>query len=71
MKCTECGSPLFVASTRFVSEEGSTEVFQEHTMICLNSRIDPIKRTPVCSNYAGQDLNNPLKIVTVLRKKVG
>lgn len=71
MNCPECGSTLMITGSKYVSDEGSTDVFQELTMACINSRIDPVKKTHVCSLYAGQDLNNPLKIATTVRNKVG
>lgn len=71
MKCPECGSNLMIAKSKLVSDEGSTEVFNELTLVCINSRIDPVKKAPVCSLYAGQDLNNPLKVAATVRNKVG
>jgi len=70
-KCPECGSPLVIAKSKFVSEKDSTDVYQELTLVCINSRIDPVKKAPVCSLYAGPDLNNPLKVAQVIRNKVG
>ena len=54
-----------------VSEVDSTEVFNELTMVCINSRVDPVKKAYVCSLYAGKDLNNPLKVAATIRNKVG
>jgi hypothetical protein len=71
LKCPECGSNLMIAKSKMVSEVGSTEVFNELTLVCINSRIDPVKKAPVCSLYAGQDLNNPLKVAATVRNKVG
>lgn len=71
MNCPECGSPLKIAKSGFVSDEGSTEVFNELTMVCINSRIDPVKKSFVCSLYAGPDLSNPLKVAAIIRNKVG
>ena len=71
MQCPECGSNLVIANSKMVSEVGSTEVFNELTLVCINSRIDPVKKAPVCSLYAGQDLNNPLKVAATVRNKVG
>ena len=71
MNCPECNSPLMIAKSKLVSEEGSTEVFNELTMVCINSRIDTVKKAPVCSMYAGTDLNNPLKVAGTVRNKVG
>lgn len=71
MQCPECGSNLVIANSKMVSEVGSTEVFNELTLVCINSRIDPVKKAPVCSLYAGQDLNNPLKVAATIRNKVG
>ena len=73
MKCPECGSPLMIANSKFEAEttENGTEIYSVLTMVCINSAIDPVKKAPVCSLYAGADLNNPLKIVTTVRNKVG
>ena len=71
MNCPECGSPLMIANSKLVSDEGSTEVFNELTLVCINSRIDPVKKSPVCSLYAGKDLNNPLKVAATIKNKVG
>jgi hypothetical protein len=71
MNCPECGSPLMIANSKLVSEAGSTEVFNELTMVCINSRIDPVKKSFVCSLYAGPDLSNPLKVAAIIRNKVG
>ena len=71
MNCPECGSPLMIAKSKLVSEAGSTEVFNELTMVCINSRIDPVKKAYVCSLYAGPELNKPLKVAATVRNKVG
>lgn len=70
MECPECKAPLMVSNNKLESEEGSTEVYSVLTMVCVNSRIDPVKKTPVCSLYCGPDLNNPLKVAAVVRNKV-
>lgn len=70
MECPECRSPLMVANSKFESEANSTDVYSVLTMVCVNSKIDPIKRTQVCSLYCGLDLNNPLKVAAVVRNKV-
>jgi hypothetical protein len=62
MNCPECGSPLIVANSKYESPEGSTEVFNILTMVCIN---------PKCDNYSGTDLNNPLKVAATVRNKVG
>lgn len=61
MKCPECNSPLMIANSRLVSDEGSTEVYSELRMVCIN---------PKCPNYSGHDLNKATKYETV-RNKVG
>lgn len=71
MLCPECNSKLIISNSKFVSEEGSTEVFNELTMVCINSKIDPVKKKNVCSLYCGTDLNNPLKVAAKIRNKVG
>lgn len=70
MNCPECGAPLMVANSKYESEQGSTEVFSVLTMVCVNSRLDPVKKTPVCSLYCGPDLNNPRKVADIIRNKV-
>jgi len=71
MECPECGSNLMIAGSKLVSEAGSTEVFSELTLVCINARIDPVSRQHVCSLFAGTDLNNPLKVAATVRNKVG
>ena len=61
MKCEECGADLQVAHSQYKSEAGSTEVFVELTMVCVN---------PKCSNYCGPNLNEPLKVAATVRNKV-
>ncbi len=61
MECPECRQPLLIAGSRFQSDEGSTEVYSELKMVCVN---------PKCGNYSGPDLNNPLKVAAVVRNKV-
>lgn len=70
MQCPECKQPLMVSNSKLSSEVGSTEVYSELTMVCVNSRIDPVNKTPVCSLYCGPDLNNPLKVAATVRNKV-
>lgn len=70
MKCPECDSPLMIANSRLKSDEGSTEVYSELTMVCINSAIDPNTKQRVCSLYCGKDLNNPLKVAAIVRNKV-
>ena len=60
-KCPQCNSPLMFKRERYESPEGSTEVFVVLDGLCVN---------PKCANYAGIDLNNPLKVATIVRNKV-
>jgi hypothetical protein len=73
MKCPECGENLIIANSKFepVTTENGTEIYNVLTMVCINSKIDPAKKAPVCSLYAGPDLNNPLKVAAVIKNKVG
>lgn len=73
MKCPECGENLFIANSKYEAEttENGTEIYSVLTMVCINSAIDPVKKAPVCSLYAGPDLNNPKKVATVVKNKVG
>jgi hypothetical protein len=61
MQCQECQQPLNVARGEFKSEAGSTEVYLEQTLVCVN---------PKCGLYCGKDLNNPLKVAQVVKNKV-
>jgi hypothetical protein len=73
MKCPECGENLIIANSKLEAEttEEGTEIYSVLTMVCINSRIDPIKKAPVCSLYAGPNLNEPLKVAATVRNKVG
>lgn len=62
MECLECKQSLIVANSKFESEQGSTEVYNVHTMVCVN---------PKCPNYAGTNLNKPLKVAKIIKNKVG
>ena len=72
MKCPECGSPPMIANSKYEAEttENGTEIYSVLTMVCINSRIDPVKKTLVCSMYAGPNLNKPLKVAATVRNKV-
>jgi hypothetical protein len=50
-----------VAHSKLSSEVGSIDVYSELTMVCVN---------PKCSNYAGTNLNEPLKVAQIVRNKV-
>lgn len=73
MNCPECGSPLMIANSEFKAEttDNGTDIYSVLTMVCINSAIDPVKKSHVCSLYAGTDLNNPLKVAAVIKNKVG
>lgn len=61
MQCPECKSNLLVSNSKYESTEGSTEVFSVLTLCCVN---------PKCGNYAGPNLNQPLKVAATVRNKV-
>lgn len=61
MQCSECGSPLMIANSKYESAEGSTDVYSVLTLCCVN---------PKCGNYAGPNLNQPLKVAATVRNKV-
>jgi hypothetical protein len=61
MKCEECNSSLFVSSSRYESEEGSTDVYSVLSLVCIN---------PKCDNYCGPNLNKPLKVAAIQKNKV-
>jgi hypothetical protein len=50
-----------VANSKLESPEGSTEVYSALKMVCIN---------PKCDNFCGPDLNNPLKIAEIIKRKV-
>lgn len=58
MICLNCNRELTIASTKFVSDIGSIDVFVEQALCCIN---------PKCINYAGKDLSKPEKITAVIR----
>lgn len=61
MECPECKQPLMIAGSKFKTEIGSTEIFNELTLVCVN---------PKCNLYCGPDLSNPKKIAAVVRNRV-
>jgi hypothetical protein len=61
MQCPECNSPLMASNSKYKSDEGSTDVYVELTLCCVN---------PKCGTYAGTNLNEPLKIAATVRNKV-
>jgi hypothetical protein len=61
MECPECKAPLNVARGEFKSEQGSTDVYLEQTLVCIN---------PKCPNFCGPNLNQPLKVAAVVKNKV-
>ena len=70
MECPECKAPLMVANSKFESDVDSTDVYSVLTMVCVNSKFDPVKKAWVCSLYCGPNLNQPLKVAAVVRNKV-
>ena len=71
MNCPECGETLIIAKNEpdAVIVNNNIEIYEVVTMVCINSRIDLVKKSPVCSLYAGKDLSNPLKIAATIRNK--
>ena len=61
MNCPKCNQPLRIASSRFKSEEGSTDVFQVLNFVCTN---------PKCELFGGKDLANPSRVAKVEKRKV-
>jgi hypothetical protein len=59
MECKECHSEFMIADSKLTSEVGSTDVYSELNLVCIN---------PKCPNYAGSDLNNPKWYTTVKNK---
>lgn len=50
-----------IANSDYRSETGSTDVYNDLTMVCIN---------PKCDNYAGTNLNSPAKVTTIISNKV-
>ena len=69
MKCPECGETLIIAKNEpdVAIVNNNIESYDVITMVCQNSRIDPVKKAHVCSLYAGRDLSNPLKVAATIR----
>ena len=61
MQCPECNQPLQFKRDKYESEEGSTDVYVVLEGMCVN---------PKCQNYAGTNLNEPLKVAKTVRNKV-
>lgn len=40
MKCEFCGSDMLIAGSELVSEQGSTAVYSELKMVCVNVKCD-------------------------------
>jgi len=62
VKCSECQKPLMVANSKYESPEGTTDVYNVLTMVCIN---------PKCDNYSGTDLNHPKMVAATIQNKVG
>lgn len=60
-RCPECQYDLMISDSGFESDVGSTDVFSVLKLVCIN---------PKCSSFIGQNLNNPDKVVKVVRNKV-
>jgi hypothetical protein len=61
LQCDECKSPLMISNSKYESSEGSTEVYNTLTMVCIN---------PKCANYCGPNLNEPLNVAKIIKNKV-
>jgi hypothetical protein len=61
MNCPKCSQPLRIASSKFDSAEGSTDVFRVISFVCTN---------PKCELFGGKDLANPSKVAKVDKRKV-
>lgn len=60
-KCPVCDTTLQIASSRYKSNESSTDVYLEMDLVCPN---------PHCDNFAGYDWSNPKTIVKTIENKV-
>lgn len=55
MECPQCKQQLRISNTTYPVIDNKAYVRQD--MVCINKS---------CTNYAGEDLNNPAKIVQVV-----
>jgi hypothetical protein len=60
MECPKCNQSARVANGKFVSDVGSTDVYHEMTMVCVNPECEMNER----------NLDNPQKVITTIRNKV-
>ncbi len=59
MECNLCHQQLRISNTTYPVIDNKAYVRQD--MVCVN---------PSCTNYAGKDLNNPVKIVQVVENQL-
>jgi hypothetical protein len=75
MLCPVCKATCRIASTKLVSDKGSTDVYCEQVIVCNNSgkRLKPDgtyeKYGEPCTMYC-EDMSNPTKVVQVIKEKV-
>jgi hypothetical protein len=50
---------MMIAGSKLVSEKGTTDVYNEMKMVCIN---------PKCPEFGGPDLNKSTRFKTVRRK---
>jgi hypothetical protein len=60
MLCPKCQSPARIASSKFESELGTTDVYNVQILVCVNSN---------CENNE-PDLDSPKKTIDIVRNKV-
>jgi hypothetical protein len=60
MNCPKCQNTLRIASSKFESDIGSTDVFSVQLLVCVN---------PDCANKE-INLDHPTRVVETVRNKV-
>ncbi len=60
MNCPTCGASARVAKTNITSDVGSTDVFANHLMVCVN---------PTCANHE-TNLDEPSKVIETVRNQM-
>jgi hypothetical protein len=63
MLCKKCGNPLIVAKSRLELVNDNMPDIPTEAYTCL----DMVCICTTCSNYAGEDLSNPLTIAEVVK----
>jgi hypothetical protein len=67
MLCPVCKSTARIAKSELKSDVGSTDIYNEQTIVCVNRNHEDNKPCPM---YCGEDMSKPEKVIEVIRNKV-